>query len=204
MDSRLAAAGRWLPEEAAAGDGELAALAGLHRAGLAVTAIIRVPAEAQEQFYRYGNLVGRLSRLFRDVDPDDPDEDDLEELAPEAMALITGSYLLDETVDTFYDSVGWLPPARRIRRPGGPGIEASGDRASLLALKRTWAEDWSFESLAARLRAAGSFRLEASPVLVHEADRPTDDRRLLAQVERLLGRPVAVHVTPDGSISRLG
>lgn len=204
MNSKVAAPDRWLPDEAPAGEGELAALAELHRAGLAVAAIIRVPKEAQELFYRHGNLVSRLSQLFRGVDPLDPDEDDLEELAPGAMGLITGSYLLDETVDTFYDSVSWLPPARRIRRPDSAGIEATGDRASLLALKRVWAEDWSFASLSARLASERSFRLEAGPVLVHAADEPAADRRLLGQVERLLGRPVAVHVTEDGSISRLG
>lgn len=162
-----------------------------------------VPPSSQEYFYRYGNLVSQLSDLFLGVDPADPDEDDLEERAPAAMSLITGSYLLDEVVDGFYETVSTLPEHRRVRRPGNAGLEARGDRASLLALKRIWAADWSFESLAQRLKQHSSFRLEAEPVLVHAADGPTSDRVLLSAVARALGQETPVFVSGDGSITRL-
>src|SRR5690554_3974927 len=161
MNIDAGAPSRWLPGDGPGSGDELDRLAELHREGLAVAPIMLVPAEAQENFYRYGNLVQQLSELFLGVDPADPDEDDLEERAPQAMALITGSYLLDEVIDRFYDTVNLLPRSRRVRRPGEEGLLASGNRASLLALKRIWASDWSFASLVSRLEAERSFRLEA-------------------------------------------
>ena len=203
MGNALANPIRWLPEGAGQAGAELDRLAELHRAGLAVAPIMLVPASSQEFFYRYGNLVARLSEIFRGVDPADPDLDDLEERSPEAMSLITGNYLLDEVIDGFYETVSWLPEARRIRRPGSSGLEARGNRASLLAVKRTWAADWSVTALAERLQETASFRLEAEPVLVHAADGPSGDRNLLNAVARVLGDQTAVFVTGDGSISRL-
>src|SRR5690625_434543 len=182
---------------------ELDRLAELHAAGLAVAPIMLVPASSEEAFYHYGNLVRRLNRLFRDVDPVDPDEDDLEELAPEAMTLVTGSYLLDEVIDEFYETVRFLPEERRVRRPGSAGVPARGARGCLLALKRTWAEDWSFSALSERVPATAGFGLDARPVLVHEADAPAADRVLLGRVAEVLGTAASVWVTPDGSISRL-
>lgn len=193
----------WLPAEGARGEEELELLAKLHAAGLAVAPIMLVPPESQESFYRYGNLVRLLSDVFEGVDPADPDEDDLEERAPEAMALITGSYLLDEVIDGFYETVARLPELRRVRRPGQSGLEARGQRASLLAVKRLWADDWSFEVLAERLADTASFRLEARPLLVHAADAPTSDRTLLRAVADTLARPSAVYVAADGAITRL-
>lgn len=193
----------WLPGATGQDEEELDLLASLHAGGLAVAPIMLVPPESQESFYRYGNLVRQLSEVFRAVDPADPDEDDLEELAPEAMALITGSYLLDEVIDGFYETVAGLPELRRVRRPGRAGMEARGQRASLLAVKRLWADDWSFEVLAERLTETASFRLEARPLLVHAADAPTPDRNLLAAVADILGRPSAVYVAADGAITRL-
>lgn len=203
MNIDAGAPSRWLPGDGPGSGDELDRLAELHREGLAVAPIMLVPAEAQENFYRYGNLVQQLSELFLGVDPADPDEDDLEERAPQAMALITGSYLLDEVIDRFYDTVNLLPRSRRVRRPGEEGLLASGNRASLLALKRIWASDWSFASLVSRLEAERSFRLEAAPVLVHASDEPTTDAALLRAVERILGERRTVYVTQDGSISRL-
>ncbi len=203
MNIDAGAPSRWLPGDGPGSGDELDRLAELHREGLAVAPIMLVPAEAQENFYRYGNLVQQLSELFLGVDPADPDEDDLEERAPQAMALITGSYLLDEVIDRFYDTVNLLPRSRRVRRPGEEGLLASGNRASLLALKRIWASDWSFASLVSRLEAERSFRLEAAPVLVHASDEPTTDAALLRVVERILGERRTVYVTQDGSISRL-
>lgn len=193
----------WLPGATSQGEEELDELARLHASGLAVAEVMLVPPESQENFYRYGNLVRLLSDIFQGVDPADPDEDDLEERAPEAMSLITGSYLLDEVIDSFYDTVAYLPEHRRVRRPGQAGLEASGQRASLLAVKRLWAADWSFEALAARLASSASFTLEARPILVHAADAPASDRNLLEAVTEALGHPARVYVTEDGAITRL-
>lgn len=194
----------WLPDAGSLGEEELDLLASLHAAGLSVAPIMLVPPESQESFYRYGNLVRQLSDLFRGVDPSDPDEDDLEERSPEAMSLITGSYLLDEVIDGFYETVAYLPEDRRVRRPGSAGLAVRGQRASLLAVKRLWAADWSFEILAKRLEATRTFALEARPTLVHQADTPSSDRKLLAAVSATLGRQLTVHVSADGAITRLG
>ena len=148
-------------------------------------------------------LLRQLHELFSEVDPADPDEDDLEELAPAAMALITGSYLLDEVIDGFYETVSLLPEARRVRRPGSPGVAARGGRGSLLAVKRIWAADWSFAALESRLKSTASFAVDARPVLVHAADEQTFEQPLLDQVADALGERSRVWVTADGSISRL-
>lgn len=203
VEQHAAAPVLWSPDSPPNLSTELDELAELHRSGLAVAPIMLVPQEAQEGFYRYGNLVSQLSRIFQGVDPTDADEDDLEDRSPEAMSLITGSYLLDEVIDQFYESVAWLPESRRVRRAGTEGLQAHGNRASLLAVKRVWAADWSFDSLLRRLASTGSFSLEAEPVLVHAWDEPCSNRSVSEAVARVLGRQAAVFVTDNGSISRL-
>lgn len=203
MDTPGGTLTQWLNPSSGQPEPELDELAELHRSGVAVAPVMVVPAASQESFYRYGNLVRQLSELFLGVDPEDPDEDDLEERAPAAMALVTGSYLLDEVIDDFYETAVLLPEARRVRRPGEAGLEARGQRASLLAVKRLWAADWSFGALCQRLAATASFALEARPILLHAADVPSSDRTLTAEVARCLGRPARVFVTADGAVSRL-
>jgi len=193
----------WTESAGGSAGGELEKLGRLHAAGLAVAPIMVMQASSQEDFYRYGNLVRQLSELFRGVDPADPDEDDLDEIAPAAMALVTGSYLLDEVIDEFYETVRLLPPERRVRRPGSAGLTARGDRGSLLAVKRIWADDWSFEALRTRLASTRSFVLEAQSVLLHAADEPSSDPALLGRVSEVLGERCRVWVTKGGSISRL-
>lgn len=203
MDTPGATLTQWLSPGSGQPEQELEELAELHRSGVAVAPVMVVPAASQESFYRYGNLVRQLSELFLGVDPKDPDEDDLEELAPTAMALVTGSYLLDEVIDDFYETAVLLPEARRVRRPGEPGLEARGQRASLLAVKRLWAADWSFGVLCERLARTASFTLEARPILVHATDGLSTDPTLNGEVARRLGRPAQVFVTADGAVSRL-
>ncbi len=182
---------------------ELTELARLQGTGLAVAPVMVVPALEEELFYRHANLVPQLTQVFRDVDPTDPDEEDLEDLAPEAMRLIRESYLLDEVIDRFYDSLADMPVALRVRRPGDPGLTAGRGRPALLALKRVWAAEWQPERMLARVATLGSFALEARPVLVHGTDVPADEA-LTAEVEGVLGRQVKAFVTGTGLITRLG
>ena len=151
-----------------AGAGEVAALYALQEAGLKVAPLRIVPAAAEESFYRLNNLPTRLNALFAGVDVGDPDEDDVEELAPEAQGLLMTHYLLDEFVDLFYEGLAGLPGRVRLRRPQKgdqarlPGRVASRGRPALLALKTLWADDWSFDTLMARLKR-GRRRARRSP-----------------------------------------
>lgn len=159
------------PEEPA----ELGALRQLAVAGFQVSPLGVVPADAEETFYRLNNLPTQLSALFSGLDLTDPDEDDLEERAPAAQRLIRAHFLLDEFVDLFYAGLGALPARVRVRRPyrRHPGTsEPSGGRVvtrgrpALLALKETWADDWSSGALGARTALTQSVALSAQPVLL--------------------------------------
>ena len=189
-----------------AGAGEVAALYALQEAGLKVAPLRIVPAAAEESFYRLNNLPARLNALFAGVDPGDPDEDDIEELAPEAQGLLMTHYLLDEFVDLFYEGLAGLPGRVRLRRPqkGGqarlPGHKASRGRPALLALKALWADDWSFDTLMARLEGDG-VALAARPVLVQSAEEARDERSSRAASD-ILGRDVSVW-SGTGGISRV-
>ena len=162
------------PVEAA----ELSALRQLAAAGFQVAPLRVVPAAAEETFYRLNNLPAQLSALFSDLDLTDPDEDDLEERAPEAQRLVRAHFLLDEFVDLFYAGLGELPARVRVRRPygsGSPTPEPTGGRVvtrgrpALLALKETWADDWSFGALQTRTALSAKVALNARPVLLAPA-----------------------------------
>ena len=185
---------------------ELAALAQLAAAGVRLAPLRVVPSTAEETFYRLNNLPAQLSALFAGLDLSDPDEDDLEELTPDAQALLRQHFLLDEFVDLFYAGLADLPARLRVRRPNTLGAEgatvAEGrvvtkGRPALLALKDTWADDWSFDALWARTTHTGSVALAARPVILApptqtdagdaEAGRAS---QLLRQRVRLLHDPV--------------
>lgn len=180
---------------------EIAALQALAAGGVPVTRIAVVPAEVEERFYRLNNLPARISALFADVDPRDPDEDDLEERAPAAMELVERHFLLDELVDAFYDRIAGLPARVRVRRPGAAGVECARGRPALLAVKRLWAGDWSFDALVGRLERTGTFAIEERPVLVHgrdEAAAPLASARARA----VLGEGFEIWTTPTGETTR--
>lgn len=139
------------------------------RAGVALTPMVVVPVAVEARFYALNNLPERLQRLFDGVDLDDPDEDDLEELAPEAGALVLAHALLDEEIERLYDAFATLPEAVQVRRAGSDGRTARRGRPALLALKRLWAEAWTVERIAARLRAGQGLAPEPAAVLVHDA-----------------------------------
>lgn len=184
--------------------GEAAELAGLAEAGLDLAPMVWIPPDAEEAFYRLNGLPSRLAAVFEGVASHDPDEDDVEELAPQARALLGQHALLDAWVDAFYEAVGDLPARLRVRRPGDAGREAARGRPALLALRATWADDWSDDAVLARLRATGSVALEAAPVLLHGSDDDEADDARTARVQEALGVERRVRIDADGRIVRLG
>ena len=185
-----------------AAEAELASLLAARDAGLSVASIVVLPAELEERFYRWNTLPERITELFAHVDPADPDEDDLEELAPAAQALIERHYLLDEVVDAFYERIEALPGRLRIRRPGHEGVVALRGRPALIAVKRLWAADWSFDALTERLERTGRFALDARAVLVHGVDRPAPPD-LERELRDLFGGPVRAWSGEDGGLTRV-
>lgn len=149
--------------------GELAWLTRASEAGVPVAPMAIVPVAVEAAFYQLNNLPERLRLLFDGVASDDPDEDDLEELVPEAMALVLGHALLDEVVEGVYQALEGLPERVTVRRAGSQGRPARRGREVLLALKRTWAEDWTLAALTARLRAGHGLAPQPQTVLVHDA-----------------------------------
>lgn len=180
---------------------EVAALQRLDRAQLDVATVTVVPAGVEERFYRLNNLPERLLSVFAGVDPADPDEDDLEERAPDAVRLIERHFLLEELIDAFYDRLAALPSRVVVRRSGGAGREAPRGRPALLALKRLWAADWTFDALVSRLESQASFALEARDVLVHGVDAPASGRVAAAALD-VLGPGFDIWATARGEITR--
>ena len=184
---------------------ELSALQRLGDAGLSLAPLRIVPAEVEETFYRTNNLPAQLSNLFEGLDLSNPDEDDIEELAPEAQALLKAHFLLDETIDLFYEGLSPLPSRVRVRRGGGnpeeePGHTATRGRPALIALKNVWVEDWSFDALMARLEKRHSVALQARPVIVSAVGlEPTPD--LGERATEIIGREVTVFSEPDLGIT---
>ena len=190
------------PDEVGGRHPELAALKTLHLNGVPVAPVLVVPAGAEERFYRLNNLAPQLAALFHGVDPADPDEDDLEEFAPAALALFKTHFLLDEFIDLFYDALTALPGNLQVRRPGQPGLKSVRGRPALVALKDTWAADWSFEALAERLGRTRALVPEPRPVLFSPAPERPAPQEQTERVRELLQRPVQVW-TSDLGISRL-
>ena len=148
---------------------ELGWLLRAERAGVPVAPMLVVPVAVEKAFYQLNNLPARLRLLFDGVASDDPDEDDIEELVPEAMALVLEHALLEEVVEAVYQASEGLPERVVVRRAGSPGRHARRGRDVLLALKRTWAEDWTLDALVARLRAGHGLAPQPRAVLVHDA-----------------------------------
>lgn len=184
---------------------ELSALQQLEDAGLSLAPLRVVPAEVEETFYRTNNLPAQLNGLFEGLDLSNPDEDDIEELAPEAQGLLKAHFLLDETIDLFYEGLSPLPSRVRVRRSSGrpneePGHTTTRGRPALIALKNIWVEDWSFDALMARLEKRHSVALQARPVVVSAVGlEPTPD--LNERATEILGREVTVFSEPDLGIT---
>lgn len=192
-----------LPEDAWQLGTELADLVHLRAAGVTVSDLVVVPAAAEERFYRLNNLPERLLQAFGSVRLDDPDEDDVEEAVPAARALVSGSFLLDEFIDAFYEATATLPDRVRVRRPGAVGETAARGRSTLLSYKHTLTADWSFEAVLERLGSARTIGLEARPVLLHGADEGPARADLERRAASALGWPVRLGVDASGAVSRV-
>lgn len=146
-----------------------------------------VPPAFEEAFYQGGNLPEQLVRLFAPIRPARIDEDALEPLAAQAQALIRTSYLMDDAVQVFYRTVarvglptgGPVHVRRAAAAPTGPATETvtflPPGTAALQAVKRVWAQDWTFDAVLHRLDTTGSVALDARATLLHPL--PDEPRR---------------------------
>lgn len=153
---------------------ELALLSRLHQAGIAITPMHIISPEVETNFYKLNNLPEQLSQLFQQVDLQYPDEDDIEEIAPQAQALLQQSYLLDEVIDAFYASLEHAPEWLCLRYPYPYSLDIADvehkvlrGRPSLMRLKALWRARWSYEALWARLEQQHSIALQSYPILMH-------------------------------------
>lgn len=153
---------------------ELALLSRLHQAGVAITPMHIISPEVETNFYKLNNLPEQLSQLFQQVDLQHPDEDDIEEIAPQAQALLQQSYLLDEVIDAFYASLEHAPEWLCLRYPYPYSLDIADvehkvlrGRPSLMRLKALWRARWSYEALWARLEQQHSIALQSYPILMH-------------------------------------
>ena len=133
-----------------------------------------IPAAYEEAYYLGVNLPEQLARLFAPVNPQRIDEDVLEGLCERAQELVRTSALSDDAVQVFYRALknaGLDSGALELRRPDAPEREAAPrvlppGTAALHALKRLWAQDWTFEAVLTRLDDTGGIGVDARPTLV--------------------------------------
>ena len=190
-------------EESDANEQEVEDLITLAGCGMPVARIVVVPGEAEAEFYRLNNLGDLLLEHFRGVKLSFPDDEDVEDLAPGAESLVNGHYLLDEFIDRFYDAATGMPEELRVRRPGSDGVSASGRRAALLAVKRSWSRVWSFEPLWQRLERNEGLIPPPRPLLLHAAPLEPLPAELSSDASALLGRPLRVLGATSTGISRV-
>jgi hypothetical protein len=192
-----------LPQAEVAAQRELTALARLEDAGVPLGVVV-LPSAIEESFYRLNDLPRRLARLYQGLDPHDPDEDILEEAEGPAMRLITESYLLDDAIDAVYASLASLSGPLTVRRPGAPGEAVAGTRAALLAVKRTFRDDWAAAAVHGRLELSSRLGVDARPVIVHGADAPGAPAGAVELVIReALGAAALTSVDANGAITRV-
>ena len=67
-------------------------------------------------------------------------------------------------------------------------------RGALLALKRVWAQDWSFEAVLERLDTSGQIGVDARPSLIFAGPGGAIDSERSGQVSKLLGKKVRARV----------
>ncbi len=181
---------------------ELQAVRQLQEAGWRWSGLV-VGSALEEQFYRLNNLPRQLTAAFEGLDPADPDEDIVEEGEEDAVKLIAEHYLLDETVDAFYEALAAVPGPVVLRRPDSAGgRQASYPREALLGLKRLFQDDWRTDALLDRMAVTASLAIDARPVVITPAAERRDDGAS-ARASEILGRQVAVWLDEDGRLTRV-
>jgi hypothetical protein len=170
--------------------------------GVPVAPMAVVTAAVEGDFYRLAGLEARVAARFANVDPVDPDEDDLEDLAPEVARWVLDAALLVEVVEGFYEALSGLPSRVIVRRPGLDGRVSIRGRPALVAVKRTWAADWSPPEVARRIARGGVWMPPPRPVLVHAAALHVDPEATRA-ASTTLGREVAAWCDDHGRLARL-
>lgn len=185
-------------------DREAQALLKLARAGLPVAPFRILSARAEDTFYWLNNLPEQLGALLEAIDPNDPDEDELEELCQAAQALLLNHYLLDESIDLFYEALAPLPASLRLRRPNDEHTEyARRGRPALLAVKRLWSREWDFELLLERLSRDKSLAPKAQPVLILAVGHERAEEALRRHASEVLGIATDAWLEPGYGIARL-
>lgn len=190
------------PSAQRATEAELGWLRRAEAQGVPVSPMAVVTSAVEHDFYRLAGLEARVAARFADIDPVDPDEDDLDDLAPEVARWVLDAALLVEVVEGFYEALSGLPSRVVVRRPGTEGRVAIRGRPALVAVKRTWAADWSPPAIARRLARGGVWMPSHRPVLVHAADLHADPEAARAASETL-GREVAAWCDGQGRLARL-
>jgi len=181
---------------------ELQAIKLLREAGWHWSGFI-VGSALEEQFYQLNNLPRQLTAAYAGLDPADPDEDIVEEAEEQALRLIAEHYLLDETVDAFYEALSALPAAVTLRRPDAAnGRHATYLRGALLELKHLFQDDWRVEALLDRLALTASLAIDARPVMVTPATQELA-ADASARASELLGRRVAVWLDQSGALTKV-
>jgi hypothetical protein len=166
----------------------------LSDASVRVAPLLVVPASLEEYFYRLNNLPAQLNTIFAKINLKNPDEDDVEDAVPQAQALFKRHYLLDETIDMFYEQLEFLPERVTVRRAGQEGKTVLKGRPALMALKEVWMEDWSFETVLERIERTKGIGLEARPTLIGTESTGKADPNVLNQVKNVLGQEVELEV----------
>jgi hypothetical protein len=151
----------------------------------------------EEQFYLSNNLPEQLRDVFKAFNPRRLDEDALEVACERAQKLVRESYVLEDFVAQSYTAlknVG-IEGSLHVRREFSSPLETGQDRrGALLALKRVWAQDWSFDAVLARLDASGQIGVDARPSLIFAGPGGAIDSERSGQVSKLLGRKVQARV----------
>ncbi len=137
----------------------------------------------EEEFYSSNNLPERIRKLFKDINARRIDEDALERASSGAGALLREASLMDNAVQKILLAVknsGLLEQTVLVRREltalESPALEACGPRGAgnevLFALKKLWAQVWSFDAALERLDNTGTYALEARPTLFVAGAKP--------------------------------
>jgi len=139
--------------------------------------------EFEEEFYGSNNLPERIRILFKDIKARRIDEDALERSCHGATTLLREASLMDNAVQKILLAVknsNLLEQTVLVRRElsalESPALEACMPHGAgnevLFALKKLWAQDWSFDAALERLDHTGTYALEARPTLLLAGAKP--------------------------------